>query len=37
MCYDLKGALFSTEQHILGQEILGFVNAEIAKLRNKMG
>lgn len=30
-------ALFSTEQHILGKEIFGFVSTEIAKLRNKMG
>lgn len=30
-------ALFSTEQYLLGREILGFVNSEIAKLRNKMG
>lgn len=29
--------LFSTEQHILCREILGFVSAEISKLRNKMG
>ena len=29
-------ALFSTEQHILGREILRYVNTEIAKLRNKM-
>lgn len=30
-------ALFSTEQHLLGREIIGFVNTEISKLRNKMG
>lgn len=30
-------ALFSTEQHMLGKEILGFVSSEIAKLRNKIG
>lgn len=30
-------ALFSTEQHILAHEILGFVSSEIAKLRNKLG
>lgn len=30
-------ALFSTEQHTLGAEIFGFVSAELAKLRNKMG
>ena len=30
-------SLFSTEQHILCREILGFVSAEISKLRNKMG
>ena len=30
-------SLFSTEQHILGREILRFVNTEITKLRNKMG
>ena len=29
-------ALFSTEQHKLGHEIIRFVSAEIAKLRNKM-
>lgn len=29
--------LFSTEQHLLGKEILRFVSAEIAKLMNKMG
>ena len=30
-------SLFSTEQHLLGKEILGFVSTEVAKLRNKMG
>lgn len=30
-------ALFSTEQHLLGKEILSFVSTEVAKLRNKMG
>lgn len=30
-------ALFSTEQHLLGNEIMSFVRTEIAKLRNKMG
>lgn len=30
-------ARFSTEQHLLGKEILGFVETEVAKLRNKMG
>jgi len=30
-------ALFSTEQHLLGKEILGFVDSEINKLRNKLG
>ena len=30
-------ALFSTEQHMLGKDILGFVRMEIAKLRNKIG
>ncbi len=29
--------VFSTEQHVLGKEILGFVSTEITKLRNKMG
>lgn len=29
-------ALFSTEEHLLGKEILSFVNDEIVKLRNKM-
>ena len=28
--------LFSSEKHFLAKEILGFVNSEIAKLRNKM-
>jgi hypothetical protein len=28
---------FSTEQYLLGKEIMGFVEAEIHKLRNKMG
>lgn len=28
--------LFSTEEHFLAKEILGFVNSEITKLRNKM-
>lgn len=28
--------LFSTEEHFLAREILGFVNSEITKLRNKM-
>ena len=35
--YNGNPALFSTEQHILGREILRYVNTEIAKLRNKMG
>lgn len=30
-------ALFATEQHLLGREIIGFVNTEISKLRNKLG
>ncbi len=30
-------AIYSTEQHILGKEILSFVSSQIAKLRNKMG
>lgn len=30
-------ALFSTEQHVLGHAILGFVGGEVGKLRNKMG
>lgn len=29
--------LFSTEQYLLGKEILRFVNVELQKLRNKMG
>lgn len=28
--------LFSTEEYILGREILGFVNSELQKLRNKL-
>ncbi len=30
-------ALFSTEQHLLGKEILEFVKTEIDKLKNKLG
>lgn len=30
-------ALFSTEQHLLGREILAFVRSELNKLRNKIG
>lgn len=29
--------IFSTEQYMLGQEILSFVNSELQKLRNKLG
>ena len=38
LCQDNGNPMvFSTEQHILGQEILKFVSSEVAKLRNKMG
>lgn len=30
-------ALFSTEQHLLGRQIIGFAGSEITKLRNKIG
>lgn len=28
---------FATEQFLLGKEIMGFVNTEVRKLRNKLG
>lgn len=36
---DAKGKLmlYSSEMHILGEEIRGFVKADLAKLRNKLG
>lgn len=30
-------SLYSTEQYLLGEEILSFVNSELRKLRNKLG
>ena len=33
---DKKVSLFSTEMHLLGSEILGFVKRDLDKFKNKM-